>query len=124
MRVLTRFADIQAATRDWESFTSTRGLDLDGTSGAGFHQVDFIGFDPPKHDLYRNLVRGLFSARAVAALEPVIRERANSLIDRIELGKPFDFGEAFSFQLPLYLIAHVLGLPKAGLDYLGPCARA
>ncbi len=82
--------------------------------------MDFIRFDPPRRDLHLNLVRSLFSPPAVAALGPVARDRENSLLDRIERDKLFDVGEAFSFPLPLYLIAHARGLPRADLDCLGP----
>jgi cytochrome P450 len=120
LHAITRFEDVQAAARNWETYTSTVVLDLDGSSIEGFKQSDFIGFDPPRHSRHRNLVKAPFAPKAVSAMAPVIRQRVQELLDRIPSGTPVDFAEQFAFPLPLNIIAReVLGLPHADLEYLG-----
>lgn len=78
--------------------------------------------DPPAHDRLRKLVRAPFGARAVAALEPAIRENVGELVDAMlaETDGPVEFVEAVALPLPLRIIAAVLGVP---LDRLADFAR-
>jgi cytochrome P450 len=111
MRVLTRFADVQSAARDWQTFTSTKGLDLDGTSDE-FLGVDFIAFDPPVHGVWRNLFKGPFQPGAIKGLEPGVRARAEQLLDAIEPGQPFDPPNGFAHHVTISTILGLLGLPQ------------
>jgi cytochrome P450 len=120
MRVLTRYADVQAATRDWRTYTSTVALDLDESSAAGFGRMDFVGFDPPRHDVFRNMLKHPFMPRAVSELEPLIRSRTEALLAGVEPGRPVDMGEQLAHPLPLFVIAHLLGVPESELGYLSP----
>jgi cytochrome P450 len=61
---LSRFADVQAAFRDWETFTSTKGIDPDNWTGTtGFGSI--LMMDPPSHDSLRRVLRGRFTPKAV-----------------------------------------------------------
>ncbi|MDQ1699502.1 MAG: hypothetical protein QOG34_1365, partial [Frankiaceae bacterium] len=42
-----------------------------------------LAVDPPQHTKYRRLVAKVFTARAVAALEPRVEEIADELLDRM-----------------------------------------
>jgi cytochrome P450 len=117
MRVLTRFADIQTAVRDWKTYTSTQGLDLDGTSDE-FLGMDFLGNDPPHHGVMRNLVKVPFQPAAINALEADVRARAERLLDEVPLDQPFDLPRGFAHRLPISTIAGILGLPEEDLDIL------
>ena len=120
MRVLTRYADVQAAARDWRTFTSSVALDLDESSAAGFQRMDFVAFDPPRHDAIRNMLKHPFLPRAVTSLEPLIRDRTIALLSSIAPGETVDIGERLAHPLPLYVIGHLLGVPEADLAYLSP----
>ena len=74
---LSRFADVLAAHRDWEGFSSAHGIELftlsmDPEEVKNFRSL--IMMDPPEHDRFRALVSRVFTPRAVTALEPMIRE--------------------------------------------------
>src|SRR3954468_262367 len=74
---LSRFADVLAAHRDWETFSSAHGIDLstlskDEATVRSFRSI--IMMDPPEHDRLRALVSRVFTPRAVGALEAMIRE--------------------------------------------------
>src|SRR3972149_6950491 len=69
---LSRFADVLAAHRDWEGFSSAHGIELftlsmDPEVVKGFKSL--IMMDPPEHDRFRALVSRVFTPRAVSALD-------------------------------------------------------
>lgn len=67
--------------------------------------------DPPRHTKLRALILRAFTPRAVASLEPRIRELSTGLLDKaIERGA-MDFCADFSVPLPLMVIAEMLGAP-------------
>lgn len=68
--------------------------------------------DPPDHTRYRRLVSRAFTPRATAAFEPMIRRTADTLLDALELrGGTVDLVEAYAAQLPVLVIADLLGVP-------------
>src|SRR4249919_3267288 len=74
---LSRFADVLAAHREWETFSSSHGIDLstltrDPDEIKTYRMI--IMMDPPEHDRLRALVSRVFTPRRVEALEPMIRE--------------------------------------------------
>lgn len=119
MRVLTRYADVQTAGRDWSTYTSSKGLDLDKSSNE-FLRMDFVGHDPPLHEAMRSLVKQPFMPKSVAPLGPIIRARAQELLDQLEPAAPFDFVARFAHPLPLFVVAHILGIPTEDLEALSP----
>lgn len=72
--------------------------------------------DQPEHTRYRRLVAKAFNPRAIAELEPIVRETAIRLIDSwIDRGR-IDFVEQFAIPLPVRVIAHALNVPDDRLD--------
>jgi hypothetical protein len=73
-----------------------------------------LAVDPPDHARYRRLVSREFTARSVAALEPRIAAVAESLLDRATAdgSDTFDLVDAFASQLPVAVIAELLGVPE------------
>jgi cytochrome P450 len=75
--LLSRHEDVRAAAHDWKTFSSARGVIPWDDSGAHLRPT---ALDPPLHGLYRQPFQKLFSPRAVAELEPLMREEARALI--------------------------------------------
>lgn len=73
-----------------------------------------LAVDPPDHARYRRLVSREFTARSVAALEPRIAAVAESLLDRVTAdgAMSFDLVDAYASQLPVAVIADLLGVPE------------
>ncbi len=71
--------------------------------------------DPPVHTRYRRLVAQAFTPRAIANMEPVVRELASELMDNLiettSDGVSVDFVEAFAIPLPVRVIAKALNVP-------------
>jgi cytochrome P450 len=68
--------------------------------------------DPPEHRHYRALVAPSFSAGRVKALEPFVREIAESLADEMAGDSECDFVSRYAAWLPIRVITRLLGLPS------------
>jgi cytochrome P450 len=74
--------------------------------------------DPPEHQKYRRLIQGVFSPRAVKALEPRMREHARALIEPLRPLGECEFIGAFARPYPTRVFVDVMGFPEPGLDDL------
>jgi cytochrome P450 len=114
---LSRFADVLAAHRDWQAFSSAYGLDVfmlqkaDPEEVASYRQL--IMMDPPEHDRFRALVNRVFTPKAVTSLEPMIREVIRGFLDPLDDADEFDAVADFSGPFPVEVIARMLGVPEA-----------
>ena len=111
---LSRFADVLAAHRDWEGFSSAHGIELfslskDPEEIATYRQI--IMMDPPEHDRFRALVSRVFTPRAVTSLEPMIREVIRGYLDSLNDASEFDVVADFSAPFPVEVISRMLGVP-------------
>jgi cholest-4-en-3-one 26-monooxygenase len=69
--------------------------------------------DPPLHTRYRRLVSKGFTPRMINALEQKIHETADTIIDAVIEKGEADFVTDISAELPLQVIADLLGVPQA-----------
>ena len=112
---LSRYEDVVAAHRDWQTFTSTHGITIDMLTdprGRDMARGSIIFMDPPDHDRLRNLVSRVFTPKAVAELEPMIRRLVNHYLDALD-GPEFDLVADFSAPFPVEVISEILGVPEA-----------
>ena len=84
---LSRFADVQAAARNWQVYSNAQGVELDDTQN--FYPDNFgpgivINTDPPAHERIRKVVHRQFTPRIVAGLEGRIRSEVIRLLDELE----------------------------------------
>ena len=86
------------------------GDELDATGVA--EPPSMLVVDPPDHTRFRRLVSRAFTPRATAAFEPVVQRTAEALLDALELrGGTVDLVETYAAQLPVLVIADLLGVP-------------
>ena len=111
---LSRYEDVVAAHKDWSSFSSAHGVDLEHL----FHDSDqvrslrsIIMMDPPDHDTFRALVSRVFTPKALGALEPMVRKVIAGYADAIGDDKEFDAVKDFSGPFPVEVISNMLGVP-------------
>jgi cytochrome P450 len=120
---LSRFEDVQRAAREWRSFSSAEGVNLDDTlslTGPG----NFIAADPPDHDRLRKVVRDRFTPATVVAMEPAIRADVRGTLAAAARAGGFDAATELAWALPVRTISRLLGLPVADEPMLGACLRA
>ena len=72
--------------------------------------------DPPDHTRLRRLVAGAFTPRAVAGLEPWIRDLTARLVAAADGTVGFDLIDTLAFPLPIAVICHLLGVPAEDRD--------
>jgi cytochrome P450 len=113
--VLTRHADIWAAARDHETFSSAQGLTVN------YGDLEMIGLqdnppmvmtDPPVHTEFRKLVARGFTPRQVGAVEPKVREYVVERLDRLIANGGGDIVAELFKPLPSMVVAHYLGVPE------------
>ncbi len=122
---LSRFADVHAASLDWQTFSSARGtvLEIIDRSPAAANDIDdafpmMIFMDPPRHDELRRLVSRAFTPRRVASLESRARELCAQFLDPLRGGGGFDYVEEFAAKIPTMIIGAMLGVPDEHQDQL------
>jgi len=74
-------------------------------------RVVIINQDAPEHTLTRRIISRGFTPKAIAALEDVMRERAQRIVSQAVAKGSGNFVEQVAAQLPLETIADMLGVP-------------
>ena len=113
--VVTRYHDCVTVNRDWEHFSSaTRGvLPMEMPEEELEQQrLMMLNMDPPLHTRYRRLVNKGFTPRMVRDLEANIHRATDAIIDQVIEAGEADFVTQISAELPLQVIADLLGVPK------------
>ncbi|MCZ4080148.1 cytochrome P450 [Rhodococcus sp. H36-A4] len=117
--VLTRHADVYAAARDHESFSSAEGLTTQ------YGELDKIGMrdnppmvmqDPPQHTEFRRLVARGFTPRQVDSVEPAVREFVVERLEGLRAAGSGDIVTTLFKPLPSMVVAHYLGVPAEDRD--------
>jgi cytochrome P450 len=116
---VTRHADVVAVSRDTKTFTSEHGANLeDLDEEQRVARQSMLETDPPRHTRLRGLVGPPFTPRAVKAYELVLRELTDAVLDRaLPLGE-LDFVEEVAKQLPIRVLARLLGASDEDNDRL------
>ncbi len=111
--VLTRHADVQAANRDWETYSSAMPGSLlnDPPAEVSSDFRTIIDTDPPTHSRLRKLVNRGFMPRVIASYEEHLREVTREIFDRALPKGQFDFVVDVAAELPLVAITELLGIP-------------
>jgi cytochrome P450 len=111
--VLSRYADVEAAARTPDVFSSAQGI---GPERAPVAMM--IAKDPPDHTRLRRLVSKAFTPKMVEQLAPRIQEIVDELLDAaLPLGA-FDLVQDFASPLPVIMIAEMLGVePERRADF-------
>jgi cytochrome P450 len=110
---LSRFADVEKCSADWKTYISGKGTLLE------IIKMDFpippgsiIFEDPPDHDVHRAMLSRVFRPKAIAALEPKIREFCARSLDPLIGAGGFDFVGNLGAEMPMRTIGYLLGIPE------------
>ncbi|MFZ8983355.1 MAG: cytochrome P450 [Steroidobacteraceae bacterium] len=116
---ITRHADIVRLNRDRNTLSSAQGIRIEDQSPEEYEaRKTFQETDPPDHTHFRMLVNEAFSRKSVGRFEARIREITSELIDRaIEQGE-IDATYEIARQLPMRMLAQIIGIPEADTSWL------
>ncbi len=122
---LSRFADVDQAIVDHETFSSARGAILELIKANIDIPPGVIVFeDPPIHDVHRKLLARMFTPRKINDLEPKIREFCARSLDPLIGADRFDFVADLGAQMPMRVIGMLLGVPEVDQEAARDFANA
>lgn len=110
---LTRHADVQAANRDIDRYSSERG-------GVFLHEQSqeqrdlfksIIETDRPEHTRLRRLINRGFTPRAITEFEASYRTAVRSILSSVVARGTFDWVTDVATLLPAFAISELLGVP-------------
>jgi cytochrome P450 len=92
------------------------------------HRNAILEMEPPEHTRLRRLVSAAFARGHVERLRPWVQQLADSLVDelleRSAGSEPVDVLTGMAEQLPVAVIAELLGVPEADRPLLRPWSNA
>lgn len=111
--VALRYETISRVLKDPANF-SNRNLQIPKTETPAVMLP--LTLDPPEHAPYRQILMQMFSAKAMHALEPHIRDWAGRLLDAVTPDGACDFVGSVSGILPVSVFMQLMGLPLDRLE--------
>ncbi|HTI73517.1 MAG TPA: cytochrome P450 [Mycobacterium sp.] len=108
---LTRHADVAAALKDTDSFSSSRGCDLGMVRSGEVPQKSIIFMDPPDHRHMRSLLNKAFTPRAIQSQKDSITELVEHYLSQVDPDN-FDVVQDFSGPFPVEVITRMAGVPE------------
>jgi cytochrome P450 len=110
---LTRYEDVAPALKDFDTYSSAKGITLDMIKAPEM-PTDYgkliIMMDPPEHERMRKLVNKVFTPRAIASLEAMVRDTVARFVAALDPSS-FDAVADFSALFPVEVITTMLGVP-------------
>jgi cytochrome P450 len=109
---VVRHAEIQHVNRDWETFSAHQGAQIRPTQPERQGTM-IVSMDPPDHTRLRRLISSGFTPRMIAELEGAIVRRTRQVLDEAAARGDCDFVVDVAYQLPMHVIADIVGIPDA-----------
>jgi cytochrome P450 len=112
---VTRYEDVVAMSKDWQTFSSARGGTslMDLTPEQVEARMSMLDADPPYHTRLRSIVNKAFTPRAILAYEGRIRELVREILGRAFEQDEFDYVANVSMETPMWVLCDIMGTPVA-----------
>ena len=113
---ITRRDDLDFVSKNPDKFSSSANLAHPTPGGDDPESLELmrqliINMDPPQHIKYRRVVRNAFTVKAVDALEPLMRQSAKNIVDKIAASGECEFVSQVSAEMPLFVICALMEMP-------------
>lgn len=119
---VTRHSAICTASRQPQVFSSAaRGAflaDPHSRQDLERNRQLLINMDGPQHATIRRFLTAAFTPQAVRRLQHSIREYARSIVGKIIPNEPFEVVRTLTAELPLLVLAELLGMPREDRDLM------
>lgn len=120
--VATRYDDVKSMVTKSADFSSDTFFD----GGPGVHDPEdpeqrrfisissrqFIFSDPPVHTRIRSIFRHVFTRTSIAAWRSTMEQVTDEVLDRYQPGDELDIMPRFAADIPVAVIASILGVPR------------
>lgn len=122
---MARYEQVNAALKDWETFSSAAGAGLSNFRKEKPWRVPslLLEADPPSHTHAREVVGPILSPPALKALRPSFEYEANVLIDQLITSGSFDAVTQLAEVYTMKVFGDAVGLPEEGRENLLPYAN-
>ena len=113
--VVSRHADVQRVSRDWNGFENAPNPFLPDSADVGDasgSSLLMISLDPPEHTKLRKLISAGFTPRRINDLAAQVKARVDSVIDSVADRGECDLVRDVALWLPLHAIADLVGVPE------------
>ena len=111
---VTRYADVWAVDRDFQTYSSEPTImitdPLAESQGFGPYKM-MLMMDPPEHTAFRKLIRSEFTQPAAHLREGRIQALAKQIVDAVIDRGECDFVADVAGEMPSFVIAELMGLP-------------
>jgi cytochrome P450 len=118
---VTRYEDVLAVLRDWETYSSQLGgaarietLPEDVLAA----RRNFMETDPPRHTLFRRIFAADFTPRSVRRYEPGLHELVLEVVEPALAKGEFEAVHDVAAPIPIRVLARILGLRDEHLPRL------
>ncbi|HZP30270.1 MAG TPA: cytochrome P450, partial [Acidimicrobiia bacterium] len=108
---VVRHDEIERANRDWQTFSAREGIGL-GPTQPERRGHTIVSMDPSDHTRMRRLISAGFTPRMIGKLEERIATRTERILDDVEARGECDFVKDVAYQLPMHVIADIVGIPE------------
>ena len=115
---VTKFNDIVAVDTNHKVFSSDASVGsfvLDDTTlnavDGGIYLPNFLGMDPPKHDVHRMAVSPIVAPLNLLSFEETIRTRTRNVLDSLPVGETFNWVDRVSIELTTLMLATLVDFP-------------
>ncbi len=111
-------ADVSAASRQPELFSSARGATSIEDLPPEFNEYfgSMINMDDPRHARLRRIVSRAFTPKMIKKFEADVQRTAASIVDDLLAAGPCDFVQHVSARLPLKIICEMMGIGDEHYD--------
>lgn len=114
---MSRFADVQAALKDWQRFSSSAGVALSDAANAPI-ATSVLGAEGADHTKRKEMLSRPISGKNLTALRERITAEADKLIEGLVARGRFDGVRDLARHLPVTIVYELLGLPELSPDEL------
>lgn len=122
---LMGYDDIRTVSRDPKTFCSGKGvMFFDAPPEMLEATVSFIAMDAPRHTKLRGLVSAAFTPRQIMRIEEQIAGHARDVVTELLEHEEGDFVQLCAKQLPMRMIAEMIGIGDADKERLQLAAEA
>jgi cytochrome P450 len=125
--IVTRYEDVRRCLQDDEHLSveveadRLRESSIELPAAESMFPQWIIYLDPPEHTKLRRIIGEAFNPEMVSNQHGPVERITESLIEEIEARDPdeIEFIEDFAFELPVQVIAEIMGLPTEDRDRVG-----
>jgi cytochrome P450 len=122
---VVRHEDVRHVSRHAELFCSGLGVLYEDVPRENLEATQsFLAMDAPRHTKVRGLVNAAFTPRQVARLEEGIATHAREIVGRLLEEREGDFVQTVSREMPMRMIAQMIGVPDSERDAVASHADA